>query len=1058
MPRNPRHRDIGSLEHLALSDQDVELLHQIITRAETHRDVGRLPFRAIFAEYDAVLAEYGIDSGKDQKYLPFLFQIGDKTLRNHDLYTRFEILLAHLNIRLDYGDDTEAFSLLEPDAIRHYHNEDDIENSLSRKNGAPRGRQQQRRASFNSMYDVTLDLSQKIKHRPSSRSSVSRLDIGASALDASIQSSEHAHSQDHYGRHVNGFVDTNANNWDSTNGVGRSHDDRDPPALLGAGGRYHEIDAAASSHFEEEQQESESSSSGDSNEAIVKPANAFPLLYQPSISDLLRDSSVFNMYRQRKAIKPILEQWLQKCIQQRETLGSMDKIAVNNDAKTLLRQALDIWRSALQQKRQVAQTERFFKHLEERAARARDLYLLTKAFTHWSQVTSEELKKSSAAREHVLCIKYFNAWREITAVNELKAQRFVIKRHFNLCNARYQNIAENEASASQFYQKKLATRTLGRLFFEFCDRRAPRWNEVRLKQRSLISWLRALRTQRELDLEMDSEQKRTQLQWAFQALLQRHHVVSGALGQAKRTWKTNVTSKYFTQWHIYWKCKDPYAKASSMVNTRLVRSLFDTWILRTRMERRARDVDRHRVMRNAWTVWNDRLRCQALASKTDERLVMQALYKWILMERLSLVNRIRQQRLKSKTLNNLVKNSEGLYTTLLYKEEEFRIDGNRKSMRSIFSYWRDQLGTQVQRERGARAFYAPRVQQDSFDCLKRRWQHSKLLEGWAKDARYFFLAKKSLNYWRNATKDQSKSRRLEAYSRIRRKIKMNLASNVLSTWHSRTVTIRDSDHEALEVYGSKLIREGTNLFHQWHEKTTQRSKNLEDAQIYFNRQLVYNHLTHWVAVQRKFQSYEEKATSFFEIHVSGVAIAQMRKLSLRLFEIESRLDNAGALYERNTRKHFRNMLHHWRKKARQTQELNFPTALATPANSHDFQPFDGIDDAQGLGITPDGKYEPIRQPNFTSHTPISTPGYLSSPSKRASRAVALFQASTTPATPLPTSFPSRLWASSETRMLKSAYSSRKGGHKRNSMSANVRFAIEEEPESPTEGRPSHWIG
>lgn len=88
-----------------------------------------------------------------------------------------------------------------------------------------------------------------------------------------------------------------------------------------------------------------------------------------------------------------------------------------------------------------------------------------------------------------------------------------------------------------------------------------------------------------------------------------------------------------------------------------------------------------------------------------------------------------------------------------------------------------------------------------------------------------------------------------------------------------------------------------------------------------------------------------------------------------------------------------------------------------------------------------------------SASPLATPNYMTSPSKRAARARALAQMSTTPATPLHTPFASRLLRA-EASAPRTASSRRPQTGRRSFTGTSVRFVDEELPESPTDGRRS----
>jgi protein SFI1 len=139
--------------------------------------------------------------------------------------------------------------------------------------------------------------------------------------------------------------------------------------------------------------------------------------------------------------------------------------------------------------------------------------------------------------------------------------------------------------------------------------------------------------------------------------------------------------------------------------------------------------------------------------------------------------------------------------------------------------------------------------------------------------------------------------------------------------------------------------------------------------------------------------------------------------------------------ERHWSKHVRNILKHW---AIQSKDATYqallrgssePTDAGYGTASQDDPPGTGtgVAGADGPGTThgaeewtafdadlvdnndwlpPADEHEHPQ----TSSTPIPTPGYLNTPSKRAARAKALVKMSTTPATPLTTPFAARLRA------------------------------------------------
>ncbi|PGH09389.1 hypothetical protein AJ79_05701 [Helicocarpus griseus UAMH5409] len=1091
-------------EQLSLTDYDVNILLQIINRAEQQPDAHRLPFRAIFAAYDAVLSENGIEKETDRTYLRFLFQLGGKSVPGEKLSDKFEALLARMGIFLDYGDGRGGGLVEENVAADTQSNYAQGEEEHAQEwwpNGysyaAQRGRRP-RRASFNSMYDAANETTRGSIHRPSSRSSVSRLELGTRASSASPSGRREALRYtaapaplDAGGR-VTAKKELRNNHRPSQPGsiINKSTQPYVNPELQFSGinktkTENHIKTNRLSFDSNEGSIDDEPLDSPSENGDLIPKAQLPPeLLYQPSLSHLLRDASTFNMYRQRGAVRQIFAQWAESAKRRQEAFKHMQNIAIRHDALTLLRQGFDTWQGVLQQKRQEAQTERFFKHLEKRAARARDLYLLTKAFTHWAQVASDEIERTSKARRHILCIKYFNAWREITAVNEMKAQRLAMMKPFKAWKTKLQLIRRYEVSAVAIYEENLGREVYWKWFWSFCDRRAPQWRDYRLKNKSLLCWLRALRTQRERDHDIDVSNKQVWLQGTFYKWYQRSRDIVSAQQQAESRWKVGQVGTCFSEWRIR-SILDPIAdRVTNSVNSRILRSAINTWAVQTRMSRQAQKVDRLRIMRNTWTSWNDNLRCVALSARIDERMVLQALYKWVLVARLRLMTRIHAQRVKREMLGRLTINSRGIYTRLLLHEEDFRAHRSRELLRTKIYDWREKLATQRRRDHIAMVFYAPRLEQETLDFWRYQVQHARQLDTWANDARYYFLMTRYVKQWRAATVDSSKKRRQDAYAMVRRKIKVNLATQSLSIWRSKTAAIADLERQAVEVDRNKLFKSATELFDTWRQAMARRGVNVRDSDIYFNRQLAYNYLTRMVGLFTKLRAQDERASQFEVIHASSLAITQLRKLSLRIFQLRTSLETADALNERTLRKHVRNMFRHWHNKTREKlgdredgygylddrDVLPFPVTTPTPVTdgytSYSIPPTPALDTnnlwhstdhSQNLDISDLGPLPSFTPASATTtavtaaRTPVPTPGYLNSPSKRAARARALAQqVSTTPATPVRTPFAARLRAQQQQQHAQvrteprqvvpgSAMGSAKV-RRRSSLGVNVRFA------------------
>ncbi|KAJ5147043.1 5'-3' exoribonuclease 2 [Penicillium atrosanguineum] len=1096
MPPIPSQRRAVTEETSSLSDDDVGFLYQVVSRAEGKPEVEQLPFRALFAAYDEVIKEHDSSADPGHACLRFLFKMGSKGVEGPTLFDKFENALQQMGIVMDFGEDPST-ELNETQESEHYsingaHTQPTDTDLFHTTNGTPIT--PRRRASFNTTVDIGEDATQKsLIERPSSRSSMSRLQVGKPDFskpklspnpklpNGILNSPDRTHLIAQFldvGRRLISRLDSvqhkdvDKEGKPLTNGVvARSavdHDRSKRMTISKKPRRSHSISSSDSFALGE----SKSVSSQTAEHDDFEKEEASPeLLYRPQLSDLLRDASTFNMYRQRAICRRILTQWLKRAFRNRQIRETRETVAINRDRGTLLRQAFEPWRAIIQDKRHTARTERFFKHLEERSSRARDLYLMTKAFTHWAQLTSEEVARTSAARQHVLSVKYFNAWREITAVNELKAQRFVLQKPFNKWRKKISDMKEAESQAVTVHNTNLRNASYWQWFWGFCERRAPEWYDHRLKRRSLLYWLRSFRTNRERDHEINIHNRRSVLGSAFQAWSQRSKDIVFAQRKADDSLHLQALRETFDEWKIQARLAPPASQVSGMVSGRILQNALSKWVAKARMADQAEKVNRLRAERNAWTSWNDTLRCLALRARIDERLKMETLYKWILAERFQLMRRIHEQRIKREVFTRFVTNTRDTYTRLLFHAENHEEHRSEDLVRAKFTLWREQIQLQREREYAAFEFYAPRLMQESVMAWRSKHEQIVKMEAWARDADFYFLMKKSLKHWQKASLKSAKRRRQEAYAMIRRKTKINLASKAISTWSRQTQSILNMEQQAVAMDREKVLRLVSELYARWHEKTLQRAQDCQDADWNYFREIAFNQLIQMSETYVIRREMEDTADSMYRSHVLRNAGASLRKLSLRVFQMSNTAETAEAMRERTLRRHSRNLFRDWVEQARLKLEArDSPGPAMTPARFPGppnmtparFSNFGGADGGSAL-FDPwiqNPSETPFKLTDFTmtsqepaSATPLTTPNYMNSPSKRAARARALAQMSTTPATPLHTPFAHRLLrASASTSQIASSMRPRTG--RRSSMGTSVRFVDDELPESPTDGRKS----
>lgn len=892
----------------------------------------------------------------------------------------------------------------------------------------PRGRS--RRASFGSIYNAGDESTRVSRQRHGSRISLSRLPVGRTpgredqpSTRASTRATERTQhlpqgsrpdSVHRSGLSAHDFA-SNLRQYRRRNMSRSRNSDLGPqlrklspePRGSGHGQTGLQTERDAPSISEKSMEEYSLTQLSEDKPALYQvPQEA---LYYHSDTQLLRDANTFQHYRLRSIAGDAIRRWRITASQSRNYNRSIEETAAAHDAGILLRQGFEHWRLMLHAKRQREETERFFNQMERRASKARDLYLLMKAFTHWAQCAADEVQRTSVARRHILRTKYFNAWQDITAVNDLKVRRQRLLKVYGLWKKRFIQALADDSRAITLYRQNLGETAYWRWFWIFCERRAPEWRTGRLKKQHFTQW--ALNAQRNLDREerVTAYRSESVVRTILSQWLEPARTILSCQRQAVLFRQQRVLTNTMAAWQLQTHHVPLERQLTTFVDWRIARSVFAILIARLRAERLAVTINRLRLMRNMWTDWNDRLRWHTLAHRIDDRVLLQILYKWVLIERFVLYKRLYEKHLKERTLTTVFKRWVVLINQR-HKTSRIIEDAQiKRCLSSAIIRWKQQMQKQRRHHQLAFQFHASRVAQEVFSSWTIKIRLVRNLQRWARDADFYFSTTKSVKRWQAAIVEARRQKRRAAYAQIRRRVKISIARQLFSRWRNQATHILELQRKALHANSIGLLALGTGLFRHWKIRFFATLDGQYQADGFHRTNLVHERLQTWTGRFRLCLDMEKQASVYEEVHVSNVAFGLLRKLGLRVFEIRRREETANSFKQWNQRRHFRGILRHWQAKAAgRTGQGNMN--LASPLRTGHLTPDDGAGDGvmrraedwtafgEGFDI---GDWIPAVEAQ-SSTTPL--PGYLSTPSKRATRARALRRIFMTPAPPKGTPF------------------------------------------------------
>ncbi|KAI4208558.1 MAG: hypothetical protein LQ346_000068 [Caloplaca aetnensis] len=1019
--------------------RDVGILYEIITHAEQDSNVQAHPFRSIFTAYDTVLARHGLDPDHDQVYLRFLLRLGGKKETGETLYRSFESLLAELGIQIEINPEENEIQ----DVTRSFNATANNSPGLQTRSeaGSDAGTRS-RRASYHSLAGpegkrIAADRarsssrtsfgaprrhqiasvqdrpSTRATTRPSERSGLRALSSQSAAQPARgrLTSREFASNLQHYQRRHASASTVRSNTQDDRNNFGRhSRAQSAQGPLIQPQPQSSSPIYELSMDIQDDQQDgrySDEQHGHIENHAQAYQPDARELFYHPTDTQLIRDADTFLHFRLRAVMRNILGRWRITTLGSKQRHERIASTALAYDHGVLLRQSFDLWRIKLQMSIETAAAERYFIQLEQKAEKARDLYLLTKAFTHWQHVVREKIENAAEARRQVLRMKYFHAWLTFTLENHQKVRLHGERKFFTVWNRRLSLSLVHKQKASSMRARNLVKATYWKWFWVFCERRAPEWKHRRLQTAFFNHWAFSSQEKAWREYEVTVGRHRLVKKKMFSIWLQQARTILSNSKVAEDTYQQKIMARSMLECRRQVRYAPLSRQIFNMADWRIAGSTFATFVNRFRNERRAHRVDELRVTRNVWTAWNDRLRWQTLESQIDDRVLVQALYRWVLAERCLLLERLCDQRRTRLCVTKLVQlhRTRAAAQHVLFEEMERKRQAS--AVKLLIDRWRCTVHTYQQHAQIAFEFEAPRVAQQAMSALALQLDHVRKLNKWAVDARYYFHVTRFLKVWRAATAESKRRKLHNAYALIRRSSKMKLARSCIRTWQDRTRHIRGMKEQASSHEQTKLLYLGASLFDRWRHRLIFIMDREDEIVLEFERRFVHSHLDIWMSKLRTASRNDEVAQASADDRIASSASKCLHELRLRIVELRGRESKAQDLRKWYEKRHLRDLLRRWREQTakKRDQPLGPPSFSSARARRLGNRPVaaasqDDVDgraeewtafDEGGFDV---GEWIPGLGNVEASSTPL--PAYLSTPSKRAARARGLPRVSTTP--------------------------------------------------------------
>lgn len=1013
---------LSSVCNALLTATDVQFLHEVVAHAQDllpdlpERE--RVPTSALFTAYYALLPNVGIDADHDSRYARILFKIGG-TRSPGSLFEKFETVLSQMGIDLEF---IQEFDEDVQEHVAHKHMDESLslqiesspqDKAVLRPHGGRQRRNSEGSVRNTGKYSSTLQDDRSL-FQSAHEQSGSGITSATRPISASFTDGIADHDIYEIGQGIQDLGQTRDVRQrltpdDPDYGLlfrsGLSHESmrirhQSPPLseydskTTSTWHGSNEEDAALASLA----QTAPTSKAADSEMDFVPVTNHYP----EALID--KKASLVDKYRANNLLKYALTQWRKSTVRIQEDGQNLELLATHQDKQVLVRQAFDSWQSKVRTGQQAIETESFFAHLELRADRARDYMILSKAYLHWAASAYDESLRTSVARRHILRMRYFEAWRGLTAINELKVRRQVLRKFFTVWYNRYNFNSADATNVLAIFEGNLAYRVFSIWLRMLQQREAVAWCARRIKHENFTNWTRAtyhVELNKALALHHGHRKVKTT---ALRAWIAENLKYGRNRVEANEHRKYTVGYKILRQFGLEYSLSSPAHRLNALVALRLKRNIVAIWLERARQERLATVIDHTKIKREAWVSWNNKFRCCIINAHKDRRLLRQGFRAWMLLERATLSDRLLNRRLAQNSLHLMLTKSQVLVhndTGSLYIINKFA----RKNLSTkALLAWHVQSQLRAQQQIAAFDFNSPRLLRD---CLA-RWmastkQNMQMLK-WARDGEFYFLASKTLKLWKDATIKSKREKRRTAYVDVRRKNKSNLATSIILLWRRRTDVVVDIDRLAADSIHNKTMVFGASTVTRWRSCV----KDIRELESMSKDTQIKKHLDKLRTSFSARQDLEGEAAAVFSEQNLSLGIKLWTRAALHLRASKHFYSELRQKYSRKT---VRKIFLHWRQRTSDNMSLSAleRQSMAFGYNKATLGPTERAEGWSEFEVDP-GFNEWARKSDNDSPASI-IPGYLSTPSRRISRARAFGGLpSTTPVALLSTPFEKQLRA------------------------------------------------
>ncbi|KAF8421478.1 Sfi1 spindle body protein-domain-containing protein [Tirmania nivea] len=616
--------------------------------------------------------------------------------------------------------------------------------------------------------------------------------------------------------------------------------------------------------------------------------------------------------------------WQHRVVEQAERRRQLERIATAHDNRLLGRAALTEW---------------LFLTKERQTEHARNIYLVGAAFSIWAHKTAAIINRSNETRQRIMARKYFNAWRSIVLENDAKVRRFQLMCAIYRWRMALFRRRQAEEHAAKVYAVNLVHRFRRVWWYRACEAVAPGLHNNFLMHEALSTWHQQASAIVHNQLVADRLCKARLVSRVFQHWLEKtdDYLDLGENAVDHRDW--SVTRRHLEIWRRQTGYAPSVAHMAGHINRRLATNFLDIWRLRCRQSLAAAAFLKANTFKHTLKTWDLHLRHNFLVVQQERRILVDALYSWVLQTRYQIFTRgVKNSLLAKNALLTWRQQTRRILRARRNNNHNAIYSLKRHLLLKFFYAWRNRLAEEAVREAKAENHHGFTLAGKVLQIWTARVREIITLQSWVEPARRYLLMRNHLRLWRKALQNAKRNKIKSAYKQFYRYRKHRLLVSVMNQWYSRTQVRHAMVLCAEDFNSSRIALIAQRTLEVWHERLVHLHQLNQVQESWNNPPLMKSALDNWLLRLGHLANLGDLAEAYRNEHLSSTATALFRRWQSRVFVLRTRETTAELLNDRIEKRRLVGLLRRWVGRARSKEEMRrFEERLDEEEEEEEFQ-------------------------------------------------------------------------------------------------------------------------